>query len=147
MPFEIGRTQIAIAAVVVLLLLLVTVPLMGSWNKKSLRAEVPTNVEAIRLSEIEYHGAFESYVSAEAAPRDPTTVDAKAVPWAPTDGFRRLSWEPKQAEVRGAYWVNASSAGFTVSGVCDIDEDQVQARYTATLEQSASALTDEGSVY
>jgi hypothetical protein len=146
MPFDFGRREMAIAAALVLLVVLISVPLGRSWSKRAMRDEVPTNVEAIRLSEIEYHGAFESYVSAASAPRDMLDVDSMAVPWTPTDGFQKLSWEPAQAEVRGSYSVNARSEGFTVIGVCDLDEDQVQARYTATLEASASAAS-EGSVY
>ena len=142
MPFEIDRTKLLIGAGILLVILVITVPLFGSMNKKSLRAEVPTNVEAIRLAEIEYHGAFESYVSAAAAPRDPLHVDSKAVPWEATAGFDKLSWAPEQSEVRGSYSVNAKTDGFTVTGVCDVDDDQSQARYSATKDEEAHALTD-----
>lgn len=147
LPFEIGRTQIiAIGAAVLLVLVVVLATLSGGWGQGALREEVPTNVEAIRMSEIGYHGAFDSYVSATASPRDVLDVDAKAVPWVPSDGFKKLSWEPAQAEVRGSYSVNANAAGFTVTGVCDVDEDLVQARFTATLDEGAKAVTDE-SIY
>lgn len=146
MPFEIGRTQMGIGAAVLVVIIVVLVTLSGGWGQGALREEVPTNVEAIRLAEISHHDAFESYISAEASPRDALSVDAKAVPWVPSAGFRKLSWEPAQAEVRGSYSVNANAAGFTVTGVCDVDEDQVQARFTATLDAPAAAVTD-GSVY
>ncbi|MEZ4319451.1 MAG: hypothetical protein R3F61_18190 [Myxococcota bacterium] len=142
MPFEIGRTQILIGAGVLLVLLLITIPLFGSVNKKSLRAEVPTNVEAIRQAEIEYHSAFESYVSAEAAPRDALQVDSKSIPWEPSAGFRKIGWAPEQAEVRGSYAVNAKVDGFTVTGVCDVDDDQNQARFQANLLEEAHSVTD-----
>ena len=143
MQFELDRTKIIIGAVVLVILLIVTVPLLGSFNKGSLRAEVPLNVDSIRQAEIEYHGAFESYVSASSAPRDPLKVDSKAVPWAPSAGFKKLSWAPEQTEVRGAYTVNAKADGFTVTGVCDVDDDQSQARFQATLADQARSLTDD----
>lgn len=139
---ELDRTKILIGAAILLILLVVTVPLFGSMNKKSLRAEVPLNVDSIRMAEISYHSAFESYVSAKAAPREPLDVDSKAVPWAATDGFGKLSWEPEQTEVRGSYAVNAKRGGFTVMGVCDVDEDDKPARFQATLEEEGRALTD-----
>ncbi|MCB9677006.1 MAG: hypothetical protein H6737_17955 [Alphaproteobacteria bacterium] len=140
--FELDRTKMIIGAVVLLVGIVVLTVVFSGVNKKSLRAEVPTNVESIRQAEIEYHGAFESYVSAEAAPRDPLHVDSKAVAWKPSAGFEKLSWAPEQAEVRGSYSVNAKVDGFTVTGVCDVDDDQSQARFQATLDQEAHSLTD-----
>jgi hypothetical protein len=142
MPFEIGRTHIIIGAAVLLVILAITLPLLGSVNQKSLRAEVPKNVNQIREAEITYNEAFESYVSAEAAPRDPLKVDSIAVPWEPSAGFRKLSWSPEEAEVRGSYTVAARGDDFTVTGVCDVDDDKNLARFEATVATEAESKTD-----
>lgn len=141
-----GRTEILIGVAVVAVLALITVPLGVSMSKKSRRAEVPLNVDAIRTAEIEYQSAFSEYVPADAAPRAPHAVDADAVPWQPTDGFKRLSWAPEQDEVRGSYSVQATRDAFTVTGACDVDGDGNRAIFTATVEQGALMVSD-GNVY
>lgn len=138
----IGRTEVLIGVAVVAALALITVPLGVSWSKKSARNEVPLNVDAIRTAEIEYQSAFSEYVSAEAAPRPPHAVDTELVPWAPTDGFRKLSWAPEQAEVRGSYAVQADRDGFTITGACDVDGDGNRALFTATREQEAHMVSE-----
>lgn len=138
----IGRTEILIGVAVVAVLVLISVPLGVSQSKHSRRAEVPLNVDAIRTAELEYQSAFSEFVSAEAAPRPPHAVDAEAVPWTPTAGFKKLSWAPEQATVRGSYSVQADRDGFTVNGACDIDGDGVRAVYSATREQEATMVSE-----
>lgn len=143
---EIGKNQLIIAGIVVVVLLIGLAVFTSMSGGNAARQEVPLNVDLIRTAEIEYKAAFEEYVSAEAAPRDPLEVDDKAVPWTSTRGFDKLSWKPEAAEVYGSYAVNAKSDGFTVVGVCDTDGDHTQARFQATLDAPAAMLTEE-SVY
>jgi type II secretory pathway pseudopilin PulG len=142
----IGRTEIIIGVAVVAVLVLIAVPLGLNMGKKSKRSEVRLNVDSIRLLEMTHKDAFDEYVSADPAPRGPTEVDPNAVPWVPTEGFVKLSWQPEQAEVRGSYSVSANRKGFTVTGTCDIDGDGRRAVFTATESQGAT-LTTEESVY
>lgn len=143
---ELDRNKVMIIAVVVVVLIIGLATLLAGGGGSSKRDEVGVNVELIRAAEIAYHGAFEEYVSADAAPRDPLAVDATAVDWKPSRGFEVLSWKPKTAKVYGSYSVNARADGFTVLGVCDTDGDGAQARFEATL-YNAAAMTTEESVY
>ena len=139
-----GRNELLIVAAVVAVLIFVAVPLLLSGNKQGQLAEVPLNVNAIRVAEIQYHDAFGDYISADAAPRPPHAVDANAVPWAPTRGFTRLSWSPETETVVGSYSVVATSTGFTGHGACDVDGDGNRATFEATLEAEAKATSADG---
>ncbi len=141
---EVGRTEILVAVAVLAVLTLIIVPVIWSVSRNARRAEVPLNVEAIRMTEISYHKAFTEYLSADAAPRPPHAVDADAVPWVASDGFRRLGWAPADAEVRGSYSVTANKKGFTVHGACDVDGDGHRALYQADTDHEATATTDNG---
>jgi hypothetical protein len=141
---EVGRTEILVAVAVLAVLTLIIVPVIWSFSRNSRREEVPLNVDAIRATELSYHKAFSEFLSADAAPRPPHAVDAEAVPWVPSDGFRRLGWAPADAEVRGSYSVTATRTGFTVNGACDVDGDGHRALYQADAEHPAAATTDNG---
>ncbi|MBA2322198.1 MAG: hypothetical protein H0V89_13720 [Deltaproteobacteria bacterium] len=132
------------AVAVLAVLTLIIVPVIWSFSRNARRDEVPLNVEAIRATELSYEKAFNEFLSADAAPRPPHAVDADAVPWIPSDGFRRLGWAPADAEVRGSYSVTATKTGFVVHGACDVDGDGHRALYEADVARAAVATTDDG---
>lgn len=140
----VGRTELAIGAAVVAVLVLVTLPLMTRTGTASRRAEVPLNVDHIRTAQLTHFSAFAEYVSAEPAPRRPEEVDDKPVPWAPSRGFKTLAWEPEATEqMWGSYSVKASKAGFEVFGTCDTDGDGRRASWVATHEKPAERTSAE----
>lgn len=139
---NLGRNEILIGIAVVAVLILVAIPLLLSGSKQGQIAEVPLNVNGIRTAEIQYHDAFNEYVSAESAPRPPHAVDPTPVEWVPSRGFKRLSWEPETPTVVGSYSVTATSDGFTVFGACDVDGDGARATFEATLTAEAAATSD-----
>jgi hypothetical protein len=134
---EIGRTEILIGVAVVAVLALIAVPLGLNRAKNSKLSEVPMNVDLIRISEINYSEAFQSYVAATAAPREAHAVDDAFVKWEPTAGFKKLSWAPEAEEVRGSYQVRLTEGGFEVEGVCDVDGDGQRAIFKATQDEEA----------
>jgi type II secretory pathway pseudopilin PulG len=144
---NVGRNElILIGAVVLAVALLVLVPYLWSSGKADKREQCRQQVEAIRQAEIQYQEAFGDFVGAEAAPRAPTEVGPEPVPWAATEGFRRLSWAPDVEEVYGSYQVAVTRDDFTVTGTCDVDGDGERAVFTATKDQEATATTG-SSVY
>ena len=105
------------------------------------------NVEAIREHEINYQQAFGSFVPAKAAPREPTQLNAEAVPWKPTNGFKKLAWAPARVDgCHCAYSVEATEENFVVTGTCDADGDGVPSVIVATKEGPAK-LTTPADVY
>lgn len=141
---NIGRNEILIGVAVLAVAILILVPVLLSSSKSGRRDEVEALVNAIRQAEIDYHDAFGEYVSADAAPRPPHAVGPDPVPWAPTEGFRKLSWGPEAEEVYGSYQVQADKKGFKVIGSCDVDGDGQRAIFEATHEEPAKLVTGSG---
>ncbi|MBW1878840.1 MAG: type II secretion system protein [Deltaproteobacteria bacterium] len=142
----IGRTEVIIGIAVVAVVALITLPLWLNTSRKSGRAEVPLNVDAIKLAEVTYNEAFDEFVSAEAAPRATTAVNTEKVAWAPSPGFVKLAWEPEEKQLYGSYMVVARDDDFTVTGTCDLDGDGQRAVFTANATDNATMTTDE-SIY
>jgi hypothetical protein len=141
----VGRTELAIGAAVIAVLVLITWPLVTRTNTSSRSAEVPLNVDHIRAALLAYHGAFAEYVEAEAAPRRPEEVNDQAVPWNPSRGFKALAWEPEEtAQVWGSYSIKLVPGGFEVIGTCDTDADGRRATWVATHDKPAQRTSAEG---
>ncbi|MEL6345032.1 MAG: hypothetical protein AAFV53_18090 [Myxococcota bacterium] len=120
------------------------VPSVVIMEYKTDRAEVPANVDAIKVAQLAYDAAFDGYVSIPTPhPRAIDDLDREAVLWTvDAEGFETLAWGP-DGPVRGTYWVEVSPDGedFTVHGMIDADGDEVPAHYVATPNESAHALT------
>ncbi|MEQ1567960.1 MAG: hypothetical protein ABMA64_20140 [Myxococcota bacterium] len=141
---NIGRNEILIGVAALAVAALIVVPIVVSSSKSGRVSEVEQTVNAIRLAELQYHDAFNEYVSADPSPRPPHAVDPNPVPWSPTDGFRKLAWAPEHAEVIGSYQVQADKTGFKVIGACDVDGDGERAVFEATQDQEAHPVTGSG---
>jgi len=141
---NIGRNEILVGVAVLAVAILIVVPIFVSSNKSSRLDEIRENVEAIRQAELQYHDAFGSYVSADSAPRPQHAVDPNPVAWAPTEGFRKLSWAPGSDAVLGSYQVQADKQDFKVIGACDVDGDGTKAVFEATRDEPAHAVTPSG---
>lgn len=144
---EIGRNEILIGVAVIALLLLIAVPFGISKSKKTRRAEVPLIVKAIHQAEVDHHAAFGGYQECEAAPRAMHAVTKDPVPWKSNRGYDKLSWKPESAEVYGAYKVEATGDGFTVTGACDIDGDGERALFTAGKDDADAVMSTEANIY
>ncbi len=135
----------------------------GGMGLRTMRAEVPANVDGLLTVERAWDAAFDGFVAcgsraeAEAWLADQPSVsrwphavflrwyfgavprvDARewtSVPW--RGCFDGLGWEP-DGRVRGAYWVEVDGEAFTVHGICDIDDDGVTAHYRARFSPSYS---------
>ncbi len=141
---NIGRNELLVGVAILVVAVLIVVPIFVSSDKSSHLDEVLQNVEAIRQAELQHASAFGAYVSADAAPRPPQAVTADAVPWAPTEGFRKLSWAPATGTVLGSYQVQADRDGFKVIGACDMDGDGRRAIVEATGTEAAHVVSEAG---
>jgi len=130
----------------------IAIPNFLAMQLRAKRSELPMHVEAIRLAEQAWQGAHGqsracgSEASAVASlgtqPRDFSTDPAAAC-------FAEIGWIP-EGQVRGAYWVEASTepdtGGFVVYGIGDMDGDGVPSVYRATGASEATMAT-ENNVY
>lgn len=139
-----GRAALLIGVAVLAVGALVVVPVFVASTRSSRAQEVERTVERIRLAEIQHHEVFGAYVPAESAPRAPEDVDPAAVPWSPSEGFRKLAVAPERASVIGSYRVVVSGDSFTVIGTCDADGDGARAVFEATRDLPVHAVTEPG---
>jgi hypothetical protein len=114
---------------------------------KACRAEVPSNVNAIKKTESMHDAALDQYVAISAYPTGP--LPDAAQPWGRGNtGFNTIGWKASGL-VRGVYSVSTTrpstqrpGGDFEVIGRIDCDGDGVPAEYTATKSLRAKATTD-----
>jgi hypothetical protein len=146
MPEGIGQREVLIGVGILLVIAVITVPLLGYSQKKNRRAECEQVVASIRAAQLKQHKDFpgEGYLSSDWAPRDPTRLDADAIEWTPSAGFKALGWSPAQLDLewlRGTYRIAAKRDSFKVMGWCDIDGDGIPAKFEADQETTVHAVT------
>ena len=147
LPENIGRTEIIIAVLVVVVLAGVAIPLVTYLNGRSDQEEAKAVVEAIRQAELARYKAFpaDGFVTTDWAPREVDALTADATQWKSNDGFTELGWSPSQlglAWVRGAYKVKRTKEGFKVLGRIDSDGDGTPVEWEATHDTPATRLSD-----
>jgi hypothetical protein len=132
----------------------------GALSKSSLkacRAEVPSNVKAIKEAEMIYDAENDQFLVVASHP-SATVPGKKAQKWTTTSHeFNALNWMP-DGKVRGVYSVSTTpplnyfpgtlftnsrsySSDFKVTGRIDCDGDGVVATYTATKSLNTKMTT------
>jgi len=115
-------------------------PKFGAIQQREARAEVPRNLDAIRLAELAYYEEAGSFV---AVPRTPTEMPASGpADWPENTVFDTIDWRPHEA-TSGVYWVVVTDEGanFEVHGLIDADGDGVPAHYVANRAERAWMLS------
>jgi prepilin-type N-terminal cleavage/methylation domain-containing protein len=136
-----GFTLIELMIVVAIIGILASIAVPGflEMQLRAKRAEVPANVDGIKMAEMAYSAAYDSLV--EQSTYVPTeSVGKKHVAWTSTAGFEALGWQP-DGHVRGGYKVDVDGTAFTVFGISDVDGDGVKATFTAVRDTNVTAVT------
>ncbi len=150
-------TRTLLIVIIILLLVIIcggSVPFIGIFaaiaipnfvvmQQRAKRAEVPMNVDGIKVTLIAYEAINDTYLAVpEPVPLDTVMIGEQLVPWPSGTPFDELGWMP-DGDVRGTYWVEVSDDGldFTVHGMCDVDGDGDPAHYTATKSINATLET------
>ena len=109
----------------------------GASRLREMRAECPSNVKAIKDTEMAYDAEYNTFLTVVAHPTGLPGREPRTWGQGNTD-FQKLGWHP-DGNVRGTYSVVTTVASstvpggdFTVFGRCDVDGDGVYAVYTAT---------------
>ena len=123
---------------------------MSPGQLKMKRGEVPSNMKAIKTSQLQYEANMNSFVKCAPYPFGTPGRDTKQWVKASSGGFETINWAP-YGDVRGQYWVVTSesrnSNDFTIYGISDIDGDGVYATYTATKSTNPTAPITAPDVY
>ena len=136
--FSLVELMIVVAIIGVLASL--AVPYYVRMQHKAKRAELGTNINGVKVSEIAYNASNDKYVT-ESTFRPRVTPTKEAAPWTSGTGFDTLGWSPDGA-VRGVYKVEStSSTDFLVTGEIDVDGDSENSQYTATKSINPTMTT------
>ena len=133
--------ELMIVVAIIGILAAIAIPNFVAMQLKAKRAEVPSNVDGIKTAELAYDAAFDGYVQAANYPGITTKSQN---PWVEGDatGFNTIGWKP-DGDVRGTYEVETpSTTDIIVTGICDVDDDESDANYTATTSINATLNSD-----
>jgi type IV pilus assembly protein PilA len=136
--------ELMIVVAIIGILAAIAIPNFVEMQYKAKRAEIPSNVKAIKEAQEIYNSEEDAYLAIAAYPTA-APPGKKAQSWGLpglTD-FDELNWRP-DGEVRGVYSVTTTTTGsgdFVVTGSCDVDGDTVIATYTATKSLNTSHQT------
>lgn len=140
--------ELMIVVAIIGILAAIAIPNFVEMQYKAKRAEIPSNVKAIKEAQEIYNSEEDAYLAVTVHP-SATPPGKKTQLWniATTAGFDALNWSP-DGGVRGVYSVTTtvpSSANpggnFEVVGACDVDGDGVAASYTATKSLNTKNTT------
>jgi type IV pilus assembly protein PilA len=139
--------ELMIVVAIIGILAAIAIPNFVEMQYKAKRAEIPSNVKAIKEAQEIYNSEEDAYLTVTAHPTA-TPPGKKTQPWATGNaGFNNLNWKP-DGGVRGIYSVTTTvpSSGnpggdFLVVGACDVDGDGVAASYTATKSLNTKNTT------
>jgi len=117
------------------------VPNFIEMQYRAQRAEVPTNIEGIRMAALAYRAA-NGAIRSEVVPRPDGSPGNRLRPWKGGTQFDVLGWRP-EGQVRGSYTLESSEKGtFNVKGFCDVDGNGKLATFEATADRDVHQLTD-----
>lgn len=139
--------ELMIVVAIIGILAAIAIPNFVAMQLKAKRAEVPSNVDGIKTAELAYDAAFDGYVDASVSPRANGALDKTAVAWVTSTGFTSIGWSP-DGNVRGNYMVTTpTTTDIIVTGVCDVDDDNATADYSATTSVNATLDTTDSNTY
>lgn len=144
-----------VGILLILVVAAVAIPNFIQMQLKSKRAELPGNVDGIKIAELAHDAAYDTFVAcgnreAAEAVVGKNLRDFATDPAAPCF-TETLSWAP-DGQIRGAYWVEVTQRpdgrqDFIVHGVADVDGDGELAHYTATSSINATLALGQENVY
>lgn len=138
--------ELMIVVAIIGILAAIAVTQYTKFQLRAKRAELPGNVDGLKLAQMSFEASNDYFVNCPVMPRDHAALDKEAVPWNDAggdDNWRDLGWSP-DGDVRGAYETNESTdpqKRFTVFAYADMDDDGVEATFEADQNKNATMVT------
>lgn len=140
--------ELMITVAVVAILASVAIPSFLRYQMKARRSEVFINMRGVATAQVVYERNYEHFISCTASPSTP--LDSNAYPFDKTlTGWSDLDWEPDGA-VRCHYaaqvFTNAKGEWVRVTGLCDLDNDNVTATWMLDVDPYATSTSSQNNV-
>lgn len=139
--------ELMIVVAIIGILAAIAIPNFLAMQLRAKRAELPTNVDAIRTAEKSYEAEWDVFTACAASPSSVPSKTTVSFGHTMGDGsdWDLLGWMP-DGLVRGQYEVNVVTGtsvtqNFTVDAYSDIDGDGTNAHFTADKHYKASMVT------
>ena len=137
--------ELMIVVAIIGILAAIAIPNFLSYQLRAKRAEAPTNLKAIKVSEESYRAEYDTYVALTPSPAAGPGAGIK-VAWADAGGFATVGWSPS-GDVYGQYSTTAAAAT-TWAGLAQTDCDGDAAPTTFVCSQAAEvSMTSANNVY
>ena len=121
--------ELMVAVAIMMVLGTIAVSNFLSTSQRTKRAELPTNLAAIRVAEQAYFHVFDTYTTVVDHP-GVATLGPGRNQWTGPPDWVLLGWKP-DGGVRGTYEIDAQTTTFTGIGLCDVDGEGGNAEYRA----------------
>ncbi len=138
--------ELMIVVAIIGILAAIAIPNFLAMQMRSKRAEIPSNLDALRTAEKAYHAEWDSFTSATATPSTAPTRTQVNFSGGGFVAFQNLGWVA-DGKVRGQYSVlavvgsSSQTDDFTATGIADVDGDATNSQYECNRAEKASMLS------
>jgi len=135
--------ELMIVIAIIGILAAIAIPNFRNYQFRSKRAECPTNLKGIKVSQESYQAEMDTYIALLPSPGAPGA--AKQL-WVDNGGFATIGWAPS-GNVYGEYSTTAAAlTTWTGQGRTNVDGDAAFAIYSVS-DAAEVALTTANNVY
>ena len=130
--------ELMIVVAIIGILASIAIPNFVDMQYRAKRAEVPSNIDGIKTSQLAYDASFDTYIDAGSSQYPDSSPSKAQRAWLSGTPFDTLGWAP-DGDVRGSYMTYTGSAtSFKVIGYSDVDGDGNNAMYHVKHDRSMS---------
>jgi len=135
--------ELMIVVAIIGILAAIAIPNFLAMQLRAKRAELPSNLDAIRTAEKAYQAEWDEFTNCAAAPATPSGRSQTVFT---SNSFDLLGWQA-DGLVRGSYTVGSATTGsfaadnFTATARADVDGDSANSEYHCNRAQKATMIS------
>jgi type IV pilus assembly protein PilA len=137
--------ELMIVVAIIGILAAIAIPNFIEMQLRTKRAEIPANMVGIKTAVLAYDATYDIIIEQTTFYPNSSVGKTQQI-WPKGSIYDTIGWSPDGA-VRGAYKVmSLSTTDFRITGISDVDGDNVNAQYTSTKDANV-IMTTNNSVY